>query len=72
MALCASKAFAGQGVSARRGSSAVVRAPRVVCAASRPLWLPGTTAPPHLTGKLAGDNGFDPLGLGQDPSRLAW
>ena len=33
----------------------------VVQASSRTLWLPNSTAPAHLTGKLAGDNGFDPL-----------
>jgi light-harvesting complex I chlorophyll a/b binding protein 5 len=35
-------------------------------------WLPGTTAPIHLDGKNAGDFGFDPLGLGSDPTRLKW
>ncbi|MEW5303681.1 MAG: hypothetical protein WDW36_006350 [Sanguina aurantia] len=30
------------------------------------------TPPAHLKGKLAGDSGFDPLGLGQSPDRLAW
>ncbi|XP_024372932.1 photosystem I chlorophyll a/b-binding protein 5, chloroplastic [Physcomitrium patens] len=40
--------------------------------AERPLWLPGTTPPAHLDGTLAGDFGFDPLGLGQDPQDLRW
>merc|ERR1711904_673463 len=35
-------------------------------------WLPGTVAPIHLDGKLPGDYGFDPLGLGSEPSRLKW
>merc|ERR1719504_502990 len=35
-------------------------------------WLPGTTAPTHLDGKIPGDYGFDPLGLGSDPNRLKW
>merc|ERR1712072_1293606 len=35
-------------------------------------WLPGTIAPNHLDGDLAGDFGFDPLGLGSDPDRLQW
>ncbi len=26
----------------------------------------------YLTGDLAGDRGFDPLGLGADPKNLAW
>lgn len=44
----------------------------IVCAATRPVWLPATVPPRHLEGKLAGDYGFDPLGLGQDPDRLKW
>lgn len=45
----------------------------IVCAAqTRPVWLPGITPPVHLKGKLAGDTGFDPLGLGQSESRLKW
>ena len=36
------------------------------------MWLPGAKAPAHLDGKMAGDFGFDPLGLGSDPERLKW
>jgi hypothetical protein len=43
-----------------------------VAAASRPLWLPNVTPPAYLNGSLAGDFGFDPLGLGADPQRLKW
>lgn len=39
---------------------------------SRPLWFPGNPAPKHLTGKLAGDYGFDPLNLGDDEQNLKW
>lgn len=28
--------------------------------------------PAHLDGSLAGDYGFDPLGLGADPEALKW
>ena len=35
-------------------------------------WAPGSDAPQHLDGSLAGDFGFDPLGLGKDPANLAW
>lgn len=35
-------------------------------------WLPGSQAPAHLTGKLPGDFGFDPLELGKDPAALQW
>ena len=48
-------------LSASRAASAR-RAPRVaVQASARPLWVPGTKAPAHLNGTLAGDRGFDPL-----------
>lgn len=39
---------------------------------SRPIWCPGMTPPAHLDGSLAGDYGFDPLGLGADPEALKW
>jgi light-harvesting complex I chlorophyll a/b binding protein 5 len=32
----------------------------------------GSEPPSHLDGTLAGDYGFDPLGLGTDAERLAW
>ncbi|OIW18500.1 hypothetical protein TanjilG_13252 [Lupinus angustifolius] len=35
-------------------------------------WLPGLDSPDYLTGSLAGDNGFDPLGLAEDPESLRW
>ncbi|KAJ7550744.1 hypothetical protein O6H91_07G116700 [Diphasiastrum complanatum] len=41
-------------------------------ARERPLWLPGSTPPPHLDGSLAGDFGFDPLELGKEPRALRW
>ncbi|XP_074290828.1 photosystem I chlorophyll a/b-binding protein 5, chloroplastic-like [Silene latifolia] len=44
----------------------------VVQAQSRPTWLPGLDPPPYLDGSLAGDFGFDPLGLGEDPESLKW
>jgi len=36
------------------------------------LMFAGAKAPKHLEGKMAGDFGFDPLGLGTDPERLKW
>ncbi|XP_022144176.1 photosystem I chlorophyll a/b-binding protein 5, chloroplastic isoform X2 [Momordica charantia] len=38
----------------------------------RRTWLPGLDPPPHLDGSLAGDFGFDPLGLAEDPESLKW
>ncbi|CAH9078676.1 unnamed protein product [Cuscuta europaea] len=35
-------------------------------------WLPGLTSPAYLDGSLPGDNGFDPLGLAEDPESLRW
>jgi len=35
-------------------------------------WLPGLASPGYLTGSLPGDNGFDPLGLAEDPENLKW
>ncbi|KAE9608438.1 putative chlorophyll A-B binding protein [Lupinus albus] len=35
-------------------------------------WLPGLASPGYLNGSLAGDNGFDPLGLAEDPENLKW
>lgn len=49
-----------------RATRAVVRAQQ------RPTWLPGLDPPPYLDGTLAGDFGFDPLGLGEDPESLRW
>nr|GMC50453.1 photosystem I chlorophyll A/B-binding protein 5, chloroplastic [Ipomoea batatas] len=42
----------------------------VVRAQQRPTWLPGLDPPPYLDGTLAGDFGFDPLGLGENPESL--
>ncbi|XP_021758637.1 photosystem I chlorophyll a/b-binding protein 5, chloroplastic-like [Chenopodium quinoa] len=44
----------------------------VLQAQARPTWLPGLDPPSHLDGSLAGDFGFDPLGLGEDPDSLKW
>ncbi|CAA0275144.1 Photosystem I chlorophyll a/b-binding protein 5 [Arabidopsis thaliana] len=41
-------------------------------AVERATWLPGLNPPPYLDGNLAGDYGFDPLGLGEDPESLKW
>ncbi|KAG9451356.1 hypothetical protein H6P81_011321 [Aristolochia fimbriata] len=35
-------------------------------------WLPGLASPSYLNGSLPGDNGFDPLGLAEDPENLKW
>ena len=54
-------------------SRPVARRGRVVAAAAdRPLWAPGVEPPSYLNGTLAGDRGFDPIGLGADPKAMAW
>ncbi|XP_027356054.1 photosystem I chlorophyll a/b-binding protein 5, chloroplastic [Abrus precatorius] len=54
-------------------AAATPRCKRIrVAAQQRPTWLPGLDPPPHLDGTLAGDFGFDPLGLGEDPESLRW
>jgi len=44
----------------------------VSAAATRKMWLPGSSAPAHLDGSMAGDFGFDPLNLGADPVALSY
>ncbi|KAI5056298.1 hypothetical protein GOP47_0028116 [Adiantum capillus-veneris] len=40
--------------------------------AKRGEWLPGLASPAYLDGKLANDNGFNPLSLAEDLSNLKW
>eukprot|EP00475_Leptophrys_vorax_P030599 TRINITY_DN45_c0_g2_i1.p2 TRINITY_DN45_c0_g2~~TRINITY_DN45_c0_g2_i1.p2 ORF type:complete len:253 (+),score=4.94 TRINITY_DN45_c0_g2_i1:197-955(+) len=56
-------AFTGRQVRATKVSVAAKRVSLTVTAQERPLWFPGSTPPAHLDGSLAGDYGFDPLGL---------
>lgn len=44
----------------------------LVNAANRQVWAPGAPIPSYLDGSLAGDFGFDPLGLAADPRSLSW
>jgi len=53
-------------------SACVSRKAFTVVAADRAMWIPGAESPSYLDGTLAGDYGFDPLGLGSDPDRLKW
>jgi len=73
-ALLSSSASAFTGVAIRPRSITRARAARAitVAAADRPLWCPGVAPPKHLDGSLAADFGFDPLGLGKDPTALKW
>eukprot|EP00951_Prasinocladus_malaysianus_P042784 scaffold524382_cov19-Prasinocladus_malaysianus.AAC.1 len=68
-------AFVGRPVAARpavAGRPQAARSPVLAAAtADRPMWLQGASAPKHLDGSLPGDFGFDPLGLGSEPDRLA-
>ncbi|KAE8100675.1 hypothetical protein FH972_018549 [Carpinus fangiana] len=76
---CSSPAFISKNIickawPARPGPGTTRRFTRTVVQAQlgRPTWLPGLDPPPYLDGSLAGDFGFDPLGLGEDPGSLKW
>ncbi|KAK6938692.1 Chlorophyll A-B binding protein [Dillenia turbinata] len=43
-----------------------------LCRSSAPHLASRLDPPPYLDGSLAGDFGFDPLGLGEDPDSLKW
>ena len=45
---------------------------RDVAVQAKGSWLPGLQSPAYLDGSLAGDNGFDPLALAEDPEDLRW
>ena len=45
---------------------------RAASGASGGNWAPGSKRPAHLPGTAPGDNGFDPLSLGENPANLAW
>ena len=64
--------FVGGAALISRPAQSVRSRAQVTVAASRATWLPELQPPAHLEGKLAGDFGFDPLGLGSDPERLTW
>jgi len=74
MAFAVSKVASQQSAVLRKRTSLRSKAARTVRvqAADRPLWFPGNDAPSYLDGTLAGDYGFDPLGLGSDPEYLRW
>lgn len=65
-------ALAARSATSVRPAAASRRSAVAVRASSRPLWLPGADVPSYLNGTLAGDFGFDPLGLGRDAKQLAW
>jgi len=74
-ALLASKSSATgiRSFGGRAGSRLAPLRPQVAArAAARPVWYPGNDAPKHLDGSLAGDYGFDPLRLGEQPEALRW
>ncbi|KAI9096783.1 hypothetical protein K1719_025962 [Acacia pycnantha] len=58
----------------RHADAEITKPCRRICIAAqqRPTWLPGLDPPPYLDGTLAGDFGFDPLGLGENPASLKW
>lgn len=68
----ASNFLGGKTVNSRAAVRPKAASPGAVQVVARDLWMPGSAAPSHLTGSLAGDYGFDPLGLGKNPEDLAW
>lgn len=71
-ALMSKPFLAANGLATARPRAVRARANVQVSASARPVWLPGAQPPAHLNGSLAGDSGFDPLGLGVDGERLKW
>lgn len=74
--LCSSTFLSGSNVSRLsrrpRTSSVALAARSLKVEAKKGEWLPGLPSPAYLNGNLAGDNGFDPLGLAEDPENLKW
>lgn len=74
---CPQVAFVGVSNGARVVAMATKKTPAKKPASGKLSWLPGVsfgslTDPEWLDGSLPGDYGFDPLGLGKDPSALKW
>eukprot|EP00270_Netrium_digitus_P016640 TRINITY_DN5_c0_g1_i1.p1 TRINITY_DN5_c0_g1~~TRINITY_DN5_c0_g1_i1.p1 ORF type:complete len:281 (+),score=41.85 TRINITY_DN5_c0_g1_i1:72-845(+) len=84
LGLLSGKAFFGySGLSLQNGARVVAMATKKLTKSVVPsgpgpqTWLPGVNvpalvAPAWLDRSLPGDFGFDPLGLGQDPTALKW
>mmetsp|Transcript_37692 Transcript_37692/g.83943 ORF Transcript_37692/g.83943 Transcript_37692/m.83943 type:complete len:265 (+) Transcript_37692:92-886(+) len=68
----ASSAFAGKTASRPRVAARTTRVAVRAASSSDNLWFPGAARPSYLDGSLAGDRGFDPMGLGADPVALRW
>jgi light-harvesting complex I chlorophyll a/b binding protein 4 len=57
---------------AQKPAKAAVPRSGLACRAERASWAPGSVAPAYLDNTLAGDFGFDPMGLGSSPTALKW
>lgn len=64
--------FLGQSYTRLAHASSSSSTRRNVRAEAKGEWLPGLPSPTYLDGSLPGDNGFDPLGLAEDPENLRW
>ncbi|GAB4821458.1 hypothetical protein N2152v2_008504 [Parachlorella kessleri] len=64
-------ALAGRVVATKQATRSAARS-SVVVRAERPLWAPGVAPPEYLDGTLAGDRGFDPLGLCAEAKMRTW
>lgn len=66
------KPFGQISSNATSSSSSTSRSGALKVVAKKGEWLPGLASPGYLNGSLPGDNGFDPLGLAEDPENLKW
>lgn len=70
----ATSSFKGRQVSAAqpRRVATSARNVSVKVVAEKKMFYPGAVSPSYLDDSLAGDYGWDPLGLGSDPVALGW
>jgi len=70
--IAAKSAFAGKTVQAKATKVKAASRSVVAVTAEKKMFYPGAVSPAYLDGSLAGDYGWDPLGLGADPVALKW
>eukprot|EP00238_Polyblepharides_amylifera_P000806 CAMPEP_0196571300 /NCGR_PEP_ID=MMETSP1081-20130531/1468_1 /TAXON_ID=36882 /ORGANISM="Pyramimonas amylifera, Strain CCMP720" /LENGTH=257 /DNA_ID=CAMNT_0041888181 /DNA_START=81 /DNA_END=851 /DNA_ORIENTATION=- len=71
--VAAKSSFSGKNAQLRASKPKAATSRSVVAvAAEKQMWFPGAVNPSYLDGSLAGDYGYDPMGLGSDPVALKW